>query len=191
MRLLVCASERAIGAIVSRRSEYRRQGLAGARETGVGATMRLVSFFILTLLGATLVVGAPSAQALTMKECSAKYQAAKQAGTLQGMTWRDFQKSQCAAGASSTANTNANAAAAPDTGSSKATAPRAAAPATGNAIFPTAVSPKYSNESPGKARMHTCLDQYHANKSNGGNGGLTWIQKGGGYYAECNKRLKG
>lgn len=39
--------------------------------------------------------------------------------------------------------------------------------------------------------MHTCLDQYHANKAGGGNGGLKWIQKGGGYYSECNKRLKG
>src|SRR5262249_4638137 len=27
---------------------------------------------------------------------------------------------------------------------------------TGNAVFPTAVSPKYSGESAGKARMHTC-----------------------------------
>ena len=36
--------------------------------------------------------------------------------------------------------------------------------------------------------MHTCLDQYNANKANGG---LNWIQKGGGYYSECNKRLKG
>jgi hypothetical protein len=56
---------------------------------------------------------------------------------------------------------------------------------------PTAVSPKYSNESAGKARMHTCLDQYNANKAANGNGGLKWIQKGGGYYSECNKQLKG
>jgi hypothetical protein len=61
----------------------------------------------------------------------------------------------------------------------------------GNAVFPAAVSPKYSSESPGKARMHTCLDQYHANKNGNSNGSLKWIQKGGGYYAECNKRLKG
>jgi hypothetical protein len=53
------------------------------------------------------------------------------------------------------------------------------------------VSPKYSNESAGKARMHTCLDQYNANKAANGNGGLKWIQKGGGYYSECNKQLKG
>jgi hypothetical protein len=39
--------------------------------------------------------------------------------------------------------------------------------------------------------MHTCLDQYNANKANNANGGLNWIQKGGGYYSECNKRLKG
>ena len=38
--------------------------------------------------------------------------------------------------------------------------------------------------------MHTCLDQYNENKAGAGNGGLNWIQKGGGYYSECNKRLK-
>jgi hypothetical protein len=70
-----------------------------------------------------------------------------------------------------------------------APAPTAAAP--GAAVFPTAVSPKYASESAGKARMHTCLDQYNANKANNGNGGLNWIQAGGGYYSECNKRLKG
>ena len=63
--------------------------------------------------------------------------------------------------------------------------------ATGNAVFPNAVSPKYSGESAGKARMQTCLDQYRANKANGDNGGLKWIEKGGSYYSECNKRLKG
>jgi hypothetical protein len=57
-------------------------------------------------------------------------------------------------------------------------------------VFPTAVSPKYSSESAGKAREHTCLDQYKANKETNGNGGLKWIMKGGGYYSECNKRLK-
>jgi hypothetical protein len=39
--------------------------------------------------------------------------------------------------------------------------------------------------------MHTCLDQYNANKAGNTNGGLHWIQKGGGYYSQCNKRLKG
>jgi hypothetical protein len=57
-------------------------------------------------------------------------------------------------------------------------------------VFPSAVNPKYSTEKGGRARMHTCLDQYNANKGNNANGGLRWIQKGGGYYSECNKRLK-
>jgi hypothetical protein len=35
------------------------------------------------------------------------------------------------------------------------------------------------------------LIQYNTNKTGTGNGGLKWIQKGGGYYSECNKRLKG
>ena len=72
----------------------------------------------------------------------------------------------------------------------KEAAPAAPA-ATTNAIYPPSISSKYSKETPGKARMHTCLDQYNANKANNANGGLNWIQKGGGYYSECNKRLKG
>jgi hypothetical protein len=39
--------------------------------------------------------------------------------------------------------------------------------------------------------MHTCLDQYNANKASNASRELKWIQKGGGYYSECNKRLKG
>jgi len=58
-------------------------------------------------------------------------------------------------------------------------------------VFPSAISPKYSRESAGKARMHTCLDQYNANKTNNSNGGMRWIERGGGYYNECNRRLKG
>jgi hypothetical protein len=37
--------------------------------------------------------------------------------------------------------------------------------------------------------MQTCLDQYRANKAANTNAGLKWIQKGGGYYSECNRRL--
>ena len=37
--------------------------------------------------------------------------------------------------------------------------------------------------------MRTCLDQYEANKTANANGGLKWIQKGGGYYSQCNRRL--
>ena len=58
-------------------------------------------------------------------------------------------------------------------------------------VFPDAVSPKYSSEKADKARMRTCLDQYMANKATNSNGGLVWQHKGGGYYSECRKYLKG
>lgn len=61
----------------------------------------------------------------------------------------------------------------------------------GPAIYPNAVDPKYAKETAGKARLHTCVDQYNANKTTNGNGGMKWIEKGGGYYSECNKKLKG
>jgi hypothetical protein len=121
-----------------------------------------------------------------MTECSAKYKAAKAAGTLNGEKWNDFRKAEC--GSTATA---APAAAAPATASAPAAAPAAAPVATGSAVFPSAVDPKYSKDSAGKARRETCLDQYHANKATNGNGGLKWIQKGGGYYSQCNTKLKG
>jgi hypothetical protein len=137
------------------------------------------------------------AQALSMQECSAKYKAAQTAGTLNGQKWNDFRKAQCGTDASPAAAA-APAATAPKTAAKPAAAPKsAAAPKaataapSGPAVFPTAVSPKYSSESAGKARMHTCVDQYNANKAANANGGLKWIQKGGGYYSECTKRLKG
>jgi hypothetical protein len=57
-------------------------------------------------------------------------------------------------------------------------------------IFPSGISLKYANEDGGRARMYTCLDQYLANKPNNANGGLNWIQQGGGYYSACNQHLK-
>jgi hypothetical protein len=64
-------------------------------------------------------------------------------------------------------------------------------PTTTNAVFPSAVAPKYSTESPDKARMLTCADQFTANKATNANDGLKWIEKSGGYYSECVSRLKG
>jgi hypothetical protein len=147
--------------------------------------------------GFAAVAAIAPAQALSMQECSAKYKAAKDAGTLNGQKWNDFRKAQCGADATPAAAPAAAAPAAPaepkaaEAKPKKEAAPAAAPAATGNAVFPSAVDPKYASESAGKGRMHTCLDQYHANKANNANGGLKWIQKGGGYYSECNKRLKG
>ena len=136
---------------------------------------------------AALVATAP-AEALTTQECSAKYQAAKTAGTLNGQKWNDFRKAECGADA---AATPAAAPAAPKATEAKPKKPEAAPAAAGNAVFPSAVDPKYSKETAGKGRMHTCVDQYNANKTANANGGMKWIEKGGGYYSECNKKLKG
>jgi hypothetical protein len=59
------------------------------------------------------------------------------------------------------------------------------------AVFPKAVSQKYSSETAGKARLKTCVDQYNANKAANANGDLKWIEKGGGYWSQCNAKLKG
>jgi hypothetical protein len=147
----------------------------------------------LKLLGALTASGlfalsVVPAKALTAQECSAKYKAAKSAGTLNGQKWNDFRKAECGAGA--TAATTPSAAPAATPAPAPKTAATPAAPV-GNAVFPSAVSPKYANESAGKAREHTCLDQYRTNKTTNANGGLKWIMKGGGYYSECTKRLKG
>jgi hypothetical protein len=130
-------------------------------------------------------------QALTAQECSAKYQAAKTAGTLAGKKWNDFRKAECGSDAAATPAAAPAAAPAPPAAKKEAATPAAPAMPAGPAVFPSAVDPKYSKETAGKARMHTCVDQYNANKAGNANGGLKWIQKGGGYYSECSKKLKG
>ena len=152
---------------------------------------RYVALCTAAVLAAIALQGT-AANAMSMADCSAKYKAAKAANTLNGMKWNDFRKAQCADNAAAPAA----AAPAPATASAPAAAPApkpaAAAPAAvGSAVFPGAVDAKYSKDSAGKARMETCLDQYKANKATNGNGGLRWIQKGGGYYSECTKKLKG
>src|SRR5690349_6664951 len=52
----------------------------------------------------TLFLAAP-ANALTMAECSTKYNAAKDAGTLAGQTWNQFRKAQCGTDAAATTDT--------------------------------------------------------------------------------------
>jgi len=141
-----------------------------------------------------LALAGPAAAQSVRKECSVKYQAAKAAGTLNGQAWPQFY-SQCAAEAKTDAPAATPATAAPAaTPAAPKPAPAAAAPApapaAGAAVFPTAISPAHASEKPGKARMLTCLDQYHANKATNANGGLKWIEKGGGYYSQCNARLK-
>ena len=85
--------------------------------------------------GAVIVALGSPAQSLTMKECAAKYQAAKAAGSLNGQKWNDFRKAQCGADAEA-APTPTPASTSPAT--TPAAAPAKAQPA-GSAVFPTAV----------------------------------------------------
>jgi hypothetical protein len=143
-------------------------------ETAMETTTRYVLFVAAAVI-AVLGMQAGSARALTLTECSAKYKESKAANSLNGMKWNDFRKSQCDLG--------------PSKRSSVKSAPAGTVVAA-NAVFPSAVDAKYSKEKPGRARRKTCLDQHKANKASDANGGLKWLQKGGGYYSQCVKKLK-
>ncbi|RUT25120.1 hypothetical protein C0V97_12900 [Asaia sp. W19] len=152
------------------------------------------------LLGG-VAVASPSAMALSAKECHAKFQAAEKAGTLNGQKYKDFKAAQCGDVSTAAAQQAMPAQEKEAATDKKVTTEAPASPgagiaskpsttASGNVVFPTSVSTAYAKLSPGKARMKTCLDQYHANQQSGGNGDLKWIQKGGGYYSQCNAKLK-
>lgn len=120
------------------------------------------------------------AKGLSMQQCSAKYKSAQESGLADGIKWNAFRKSECGPGAD------------PDVvktvSSKEPPAPTITAPR--GVTFPSGIAAKYNNEKLGKARLHTCLDQYYSNKSADRLNGLRWIQKGGGYYSLCNARLK-
>jgi hypothetical protein len=116
------------------------------------------------LLAAVAYAAAP-AQALSMKECSAKYKEAKAAGTLNGMKWNEFRKSQCGA------ETEATPAAAPP---AEAPAEKPAAKASGGrqAMY---------------ARERACGKEWKADKAAGKvPAGMKWPQ----YWHECDQRKK-
>lgn len=166
--------------------------------------------------------------ALSTADCSIKYKAAQAAGTVTGISLKDFRAAACGMDATMTsplkapdasATASAVTTAKPDTTTKPATtakvdtttkpaatavnaeptlattenAPEPAAPTIAmpkGVVMPKSISSKYSSESAGKGRMHTCLDQYNVNKANNTLGGLKWVQKGGGYYSLCNQGLK-
>jgi len=167
---------------------------------GPEAIMSPVRFAALAAATVFALLCAVPAQAVTMTQCSALYKSAQTAGTLNGMNWNAFRKANCGAtNAAATTTTPvkpavvadasaepnaANTENAPEPSVSKIVPPK-------GVIFPKSISSKYASETPGKARMHTCLDQYKLDKTNNDLSGLTWIAKGGGYYSICNTQLKG
>lgn len=122
------------------------------------------------------------ASALTMKECSARYKAARDGGSAKGMKWTDFRKAEC--GAKAAARPKAPG----DSGGGKPV--KATVKVSADVTFPKGIAARYAGETPGKGRLHTCSDAYRANKQANTLGGLRWIQKGGGYYSLCSARLK-
>lgn len=138
-----------------------------------------------TLLAA-LALSSP-ASALTMKECSTKYQAAKADGSAKDVKWNDFRAKFCGAEAAAADKED-------EDDIVKTTEKEPEKPTTKAAksvTFPKAVDKKYASETPAKGRLKTCVDVYRVNKDNGTLGELKWIQKGGGYWSLCNTALKG
>jgi hypothetical protein len=104
--------------------------------------------------------GTAMKSAISTPACYVKFLETKVAGKLNGKKWTDYRRDVC--------------------GEHETTA-----------VFPTAIGSKYASEKdPDKARTKTCADQFTANKATNGNGGLKWVEKDGGYYAECINRLK-
>ena len=121
---------------------------------------------------ATTAVTVP-AQALTMKECSAKYKEAKAAGTLNGMKWNDFRKSQCGAEA-----TVAPAAATPPAAETRPAAETKPA---------TEAKPASGGRQAMYARERACGKEWKADKAAGKiQAGMKWPQ----YWSACDKRKK-
>ncbi len=143
----------------------------------------IASGIFLAALATTAASG--PAQALSMKECSAKYKAAKAAGTLNGMKWNDFRKAQC----------GAEATAAP-AGTPPAAETKPAAPPT-TKTTKSASPPTTTTNAPAKpmsagrqamiARERACGAEWKADKAAGKiPAGQKWPQ----YWSACNKRKK-
>ena len=137
--------------------------------------VRHLTISVAILLGA-MALEATSAQALTMKECSAKYKEAKAAGTLNGMKWNDFRKSQC--GAEVTA---------PPAAGTPPAAESKPAPAPATAEKPVAEKPVSEGRKAEYARERACGKEWKAAKAAGTRPpGMKWPQ----YWSECDKRKK-
>ena len=134
---------------------------------------------------ASVVLVSP-ASALTMKECSVKYQAAKADGSAKDVKWNDFRAKFCGSDAAAEDEADIkDVAATTDKEPEKATtkAPK-------SVTFPKSIDKKYASETPAKGRLKTCVDAYHVNKDAGTLADLKWIQKGGGYWSLCSAALK-
>ena len=126
-------------------------------------TLRNVSLAIALMVGVAPLMMSASASALSMTECSAKFKAAKAAGTDAGLKWNDFRKAQCGTDAAA-ATTTTPPAAAPAVKPAKVTTPAVTAPAA-----PTTTA--------SGSFMKDCSTAWKAMKANNTTpAGMTWKQ---------------
>jgi hypothetical protein len=129
---------------------------------------------------AAIALQATSAQALTMAECSAKYKAAKDGNTLNGMKWNDFRKANCGSDATAAPAAAPAPAPAPAPKPTVASAP----PATPAA---TEAKPASAGRQAMYARERACGAEWKAAKANGTRpAGMKWPQ----FWHECDVRMK-
>ncbi|WP_174290916.1 hypothetical protein [Sphingomonas bacterium] len=135
----------------------------------------------------TMAAASPAtAQANVMKECAAKYQAAKAGKTLPaGQTWIQY-LAQCRG----TMKAAAPAVAAAPVAAKTVAARTVATTTTTRTNVPVAARPP-GQRTPGQiaevSRQKQCGTQWKADKAAGKTGSLTWPQ----YWSACSKRLKG
>jgi hypothetical protein len=141
-----------------------------------------------------------------MKICGDQWRAIKDTEAARGTTWPQYLARCRSEAAQSRTQADAAPAAGRATGASDSGAkPQAlqqasaqsAGPSSGSVgekarslVFPPQVSAKFASERPQLARQKTCSEQFQANKAANANGGLRWVEKGGGYWSKCNAHLK-
>ena len=124
------------------------------------------------------------AQDAAMKICGEKWQAAKASGATHGASWPKF-LAECRSNLPNEPTQAKKPAPTPIVD------PQQGSKVAGGPVFPTGMSSKFADLRPAQARQKTCSEQYQSNKATGGNAGLNWLEKGGGYWSQCNKKLKG
>ncbi|MDP2357464.1 MAG: hypothetical protein Q8M31_15585 [Beijerinckiaceae bacterium] len=167
-------------------------------------TRRISSVAFLVLAACALLAGAVHAQDSApprenlMKACGDKWRAVRDVEKTKGVTWPQF-LATCRAQASGArvppatgqAKNEAKNEASKDSSKPASVKPARQASVGGSApVFPQDVAARHATERPALGRQRTCADQFKANKAAGTNGGLKWIEKGGGYWSRCNAHLK-
>lgn len=183
----------------------RRKGFAQTKGNAI-----MTKIFRTSLLGAALAFSAlpliavhANAKSSFMQDCSARWNAAKAAGTVAaGTKWPDFMKTQCA---TNTGQTSAQPAPARPVKPVKVSKKKVVAPVdtTGNAVpaeptntnYDTAVKTVHKNGKPftpgqiaAHQRIKQCAGEWHAAKTADTlPAGEKWPQ----FWSACNTRLKG